>query len=103
LNTGLSDTTGKVASVYTLADDGTTIYVVTGDTVMILQRGITELESGQFRLELVSAVTFPTEIIELLRGQRCQITFTDDYVTLFAGNTLLALLRTKRKVAESGN
>ena len=103
LNTGLSDTAGKVASVYTLADDGTTIYVVTGDTVMILQRGITELESGQFRLELVSAATFPTEILELLSGQRCQITFSDDYVTLFTGKTLLALSRTKRKVAADGN
>jgi len=103
LNSGLSDTTGEVESVYTVADDGTNIYVVTGATVMILQRGITELESGEFRLELVSAATFPTEIIELLSGQRCQITFSDDYVTLFAGKTLLALSRTKPKVAADGN
>jgi outer membrane protein assembly factor BamB len=103
LNSGLIAATGEVASVYTLADDGTNIYVVSGDTVMILQRGITELESGQFRLELVSAATFPTEIIELLRGQRCQIIFSDDYVTLFAGKTLLALPRTKRRVAADGN
>jgi hypothetical protein len=103
LNSGLSDATGEVESVDTLADDGRHLYVVTGDTVMILQRGITELESGQFRLELVAAATFPTEIIELLSGQRCQITFSDDYVTLFAGKTLLALSRTKRTVAADGN
>ncbi|HIA63376.1 MAG TPA: hypothetical protein EYN93_10855 [Planctomycetaceae bacterium] len=103
LNSGLSATTGAAESVYTLADDGTNIYVVTGDTVMIMQRVITELESGQFRLELIAAATFPTEIIELLSGQRCQITFSDDYVTLFAGKTLLALSRTKRKVAANGN
>ena len=103
LNSGLSATTGAAESVYTLADDGTNIYVVTGDTVMIMQRVITELESGQFRLELIAAATFPTEIIELLSGQRCQITFSDDYVTLFAGKTLLALSRTKRTVAANGN
>jgi outer membrane protein assembly factor BamB len=103
LNSGLSATTGVAESVYTLADDGTNIYVVTGDTVMIMQRVITELESGQFRLELIAAATFPTEIIELLSGQRCQITFSDDYVTLFAGKTLLALSRTKRTVAANGN
>ena len=103
LNSGLSATTGAAESVYTLADDGTNIYVVTGDTVMIMQRVITELESGQFRLELIAAATFPTEIIELLSGQRSQITFSDDYVTLFAGKTLLALSRTKRKVAANGN
>ena len=95
LNSGLSAASGEVESVYTLADDGTNIYVVTGNTVMIMQRGITELESGQFRLELISAVTFPSEIIELLSGQQCQITFSDDYVTLFAGKTLLSLSRTK--------
>lgn len=103
LNSGLSATTGVAEYVYTLADDGTNIYVVTGDTVMIMQRVITELESGQFRLELIAAATFPTEIIELLSGQRCQITFSDDYVTLFAGKTLLALSRTKRTVAANGN
>ena len=103
LNSGLSATTGAAEYVYTLADDGTNIYVVTGDTVMIMQRVITELESGQFRLELIAAATFPTEIIELLSGQRCQITFSDDYVTLFAGKTLLALSRTKRTVAANGN
>ncbi|MBT4694565.1 MAG: PQQ-binding-like beta-propeller repeat protein [Planctomycetaceae bacterium] len=103
LNSGLSVATGEVESVYTLADDGTNIYVVTGDTVMIMQRGITELESGQFRLELVAAATFPTEIMELLNRQRCQITFSDDYVTLFAGKTLLALSRTKRKIVADGN
>ncbi|MEE2844611.1 MAG: PQQ-binding-like beta-propeller repeat protein, partial [Planctomycetota bacterium] len=95
LNSGLSAASGEVESVYTLADDGTSIYVVTGNTVMIMQRGITELESGQFRLELISAATFPSEIIELLSGQQCQITFSDDYVTLFAGKTLLSLSRTK--------
>ena len=95
LNSGLTDPSGAVESLDTLADDGTNIYVVTPATVMIFQRGITELESGQFRLELVSAVTFPTEIIELLSGPRCQLTFSDDYVTLFAGKTLLALPRTR--------
>jgi len=103
LNSGLIAATGEVDPVYTLADDGTNIYVVSGDTVMIMQRGITELESGQFRLELVSAATFPPEIIELLSGQRCQIIFSDDYVTLFAGKTLLALSRTKRRIAADGN
>jgi len=95
LNSGLSAASGEVESVYTLADDGTNIYVVNGNTVMIMQRGITELESGKFRLELISAATFPSEIIELLSGQQCQITFSDDYVTLFAGTTLLSLSRTK--------
>jgi hypothetical protein len=71
--------------------------------VMIMQRGLTELESGQFRLELISAATFPLEIIELLSGQQCQITFSDDYVTLFAGKTLLSLSRTKRIHAADGN
>jgi len=103
LNSGLSTASGEVESVYTLADDGTNIYVVTGNTVMIMQRGLTELESGQFRLELISAATFPLEIIELLSGQQCQITFSDDYVTLFAGKTLLSLSRTKRIHAADGN
>lgn len=103
LNSGLSAASGEVESVYTLADDGTNLYLVTGNTVMIMQRGITELESGQFRLELISAATFPTEIIELLSGQQCQITFSDDFVTLFAGKTLLSLSRTKRILAADGN
>ena len=103
LNSGLSGATGDIEPGWTLANDGTNIYIVSGDTVLVMQRGITELESGQFRLELISAVTFPTEIIELLSGQRCQITFSEDYVTLFTGKTILAFSRTRRKVAAGSN